>query len=438
MKTQEPIADPCELPPRAEPLLSMPRKSALRNLATFLLGCLVVLSLPLLPQLEKTPRILDVIGSAGIIYLGLVVFKFRLPVSVWIAGIVVVISILLPLVSALMLGDVARVIVCARLLLSISGGILIAQIAVYYSQIDVLIFGIWTGAFVAMLIAFGQSLDVEVLVGMLPADRNESAVFGVLRPSAIWGHPNAAAQVTMAAAAMIFIAKERGRHFVLLPLLMFLLIASPSYDVMLNRAPLIVSAMAGLFFSFMYGSMFLKGAAIVATAIFLSILAFSPQSILTDRWSGTFSGLSTNEQAYERLGAALTGLDLSFEAPFGHSDADRSEKLMAQAGVRAAHNGFVFAALTIGPWVTLILFGILFSVCFGLRPPAVNRHYGMTMGSISIMLLFEDSIFEPSIMTLLVLTAALIFSERSKNQHTNAVKDLCKDTNADYSRKDLY
>lgn len=381
--------------------------------AFFLTGFFVVLSLPLISDGAQSVRFLDLLGIVGVIYLVSVALRNHLHPKVWFVFWVAGTGLLLVFTDALNDSDTGRLNILVRLVFSIATGIFLARMATKYSQVKTLSFGVWCGAVAACLIAYGQSQGISAMIALAPIDRVESAIQGILRPQAIWGHPNAAAQVTMAGAAIILLAWKKRQETTLLPLAMYAVLPIMNYMIMQNRSPLIVGLFICLLMTFRHSQIHLRVAAVLCVACLAAFLIFAPEYLIGDRWTGTFSGLSTSEQVVERLQSTFAGLSIAFEAPLGHALADREARMLAETGIRASHNGYIFAALVIGPWLAFPLFTLLFSVFRKRNNYYFTRHYGVAFGSISIMLLFEDAVFEPTVATLMAFISALAFIEVS-------------------------
>lgn len=378
--------------------------------ALFLAGFLSVLSLPLFPDAERTPRTLDVIGIFATVFLLFRFWKIKTSWTGWLAGVGATLALALPLAVSITTGDTGRTIIIARIVTAIAAAIVLGGWAVRTDRITILALGMWTAAAMAMAIALGQRVGIEWLVALMPVDRSESAVSGILRASAIWGHPNAAAQVTMAAAAVILMAWKQSDGRVVLPILLYFSIAVLNYAIMLNRAPIVVGLGIVAIATIRQDNFYIKSFAVFCLCLLTAVLVSDPSVLLGERWTGTFSGMTTYDQMLERFRSTIAGIRIAFEQPFGHSVADREARMLAEIGIRASHNGFVFAALTIGPWAVIFLFAIFFGA--GRNSDNGARTTALATSSICLMLLFEDALLEPAIIFCLAILAAIQFFKK--------------------------
>lgn len=378
----------------------------------FLTGVFVVLSFPLISDQAQSIRFLDLLGVIGLGYLAIFSVRQNLPPRIWLLCWISVSGLLLVFADAFSDTDAGRLSILGRLVFSIAGGIFLGNMAAKYSQIKALTIGAWCGAMVACLIAFGQSQGISSMIALAPIDRVESVIQGVVRPQAIWGHPNAAAQVTMAGAAMVLLAWNKSQGKIMLPVAMYAAVAILNYLIMQNRGPLIVGFLICLLVTVRHSQLHLRIVALLCVGFLAALIVFEPEILIGERWTATFSGKTTAEQAVERLRSTFAGLSIAFEAPLGHSPTEREARMLSENGIRASHNGYVFAALTIGPWVAAFFFFLLLSIFKPRDGHIFARSYGIALCSIGLLLLFEDSIFEPTVTTLLVLVATLSYLDR--------------------------
>jgi hypothetical protein len=380
--------------------------------AFFLTGIFIVLSLPLVGDGKQSLRFLDILGVISLFYLLYATFHQTLKPSQWLAFFMFGISFLLVFISAIYDSDIGRLNILVRLVLSIATGIFLALQAVKHSQIKVLALGVWCGAFLACLLAYGQMVGINALIELAPVDRVESAIKGVVRPQAIWGHPNAAGQVTMAGAALIIVAWKRQSRIILLPVLMYASIPGLNYLIMQNRGPLVVGLLICLLMTVQHSRVYLRISALFFVGCLAVVLMLEPQILIGERWTATFSGLSTSDQAVERFQSTLAGLAIAFEAPFGHALAEREARMLAETGLRVSHNGYVHAFLVLGPWLSGAMLAMLLITVLAVKRHHSQRRYNLALASVCAMLLFEDAIFEPTISTLLVLISSLAYVEK--------------------------
>lgn len=392
-------------------MLSRDRMPILLAAAFFLTGVFTVLSLPVIGDGAKSVRFLDLLGVVSLLHLARVGLRQPLPAKAWLGFSIFGIGVLLVAMNALQDGDTGRLNIVARLVLSGATGIFLARLATKHTQLTSLAIGLWCGALVACLIAYGQLIGLGSMIALAVVDRVDATIQGTLRPSAIWGHANAAGQSTMAGAAMILVAWKRREGRVLLPLVMYGTIALLNYIVMQNRSPLVVGLLICLLLTVRQPQILWRIAAALFLTGLIAILIFAPGSVFGDRWTGTFSGMTTLDQVFERVRSTVAGVGIAFEAPLGHALADREARMIAETGIRASHNGFVFAALVIGPWLTAFLLSVLVLAMAAAGRAARGRHYALAFGSLGLMLLFEDAIFEPTVTTLIVLLGSLMVLE---------------------------
>lgn len=394
-------------------------KPLLSQVILFVGGFIAILSFPLIPGAAQTPRLLDILGLAAFPVGAWSLFRLKIATSHWLIGWGVALAFVAPLTLAALTDDVGRVIVLIRAGSSIAAGIMLAKWALRTGHVATLAVGIWSGAAVAMLIAAGQIMGKTWLIGLMPVDRADTTVLGFDRVSVIWGHPNAAAQITMAAAAVILLVSRKSGGQVMLPLALYLSIAGLNYALMMNRAPIVIGLVIAILMTIRHRSIYLRLFTLMCLIFLGAILISDPGILLGERWTGTFSGMSTEDQAQERMHSTLTGITIAFEQPLGYSAAERETRMLAETGVRASHNGYVFAMQVIGAWSATFLFFVLFLL---LRPFSAiphTRHVGAASGSICLMLLFEDALLDPSIVFILTLISTIAFLEyRGVTRHT--------------------
>lgn len=390
------------------------------SLILFSVGFFIVLNLPILGDGTKNFRILDFVGFISVFYLIFAANKYKLSPFQWLSFFLCALGLTLVFINALYDVDSARQNIIVRFVLSIATGVTVASLAVRYQLVTTLAIGAWCGAFVACLIAYGQSIGVAALIAMAPIDRVESAIHGVMRPSAIWGHPNAAAQNIMAGAVMALIAWDKRNATILLSLMLYVLIIGLNYSVMQNRAPFLVGSVICLLATIRHPQLYMRMVSALCVVSVVVILMLEPQILIGERWTATFSGLSTAEQAVQRIRSTLVGLSIAMEAPLGHSIPEREALMISATGIRASHNGYIFSALVIGPWLTFTFIWIFLAIFLSRTSWGETRNFRLAIGSILLMLFFEDAIFEPTILTLLVLIAYLKhLSAKDKNLKIN-------------------
>lgn len=371
-------------------------------------GISLVLSLPLIPGALETPRTLDILGLACLLTLLTKIFRAKFSFTGCLYTLATAILFVTLLIYTSQTNDMKRLVILGRLVLSISTGITLATTCLKRDRVALLLFSVWLGSLIAVLIAMGQSLGISSLLALQPPDQVQSSALGILRPSAIWGHPNAAAQITMAGAACALALHERSGSKLIFSLLLFSAIPILNYISMQNRAPIIIGIVMIVAIPLMRKNIFSKSGATLLAALVLTTLYVSPQAVLGDRWTGNFSGMSSFDQGRERITSTLSGLDIAFTAPFGMPPDERNERMLLEAGVKASHNGFIFSALTIGPVITGLLLAPIVVALRKSRFVPLDRSYSHAIISILLMLLFEDALLDPSIVAILALLTCFI------------------------------
>lgn len=379
----------------------------LRSALIFALGVGIVMNLALDPSAARSPRLLDLMGLAalpGLFWAGL---RLRAAARLWVWGGLAGGMVAALMAVALAAGDAGRAILIGRVVLSVALGVALARVALRHRAVGALALGLWTGAVCGVALAQGQALGSPALLALMPVDAVVSSALGIARPSGIWGHPNAAAQVTMAGAAMILLLLGGRGPGGLWPVAAFVAVAVGNYTVMSNRAPLVVAAVVALVICLHLGGRQVRVAATTAALAVLVVLWLQPGAILGERWTATFNGMTTLDQTAERAGTALAGLFIALEQPLGHDHAAREARMMAETGMKAAHNGFVHAALVLGPWAAAGLLALLVRAALAGRGTARATGLGYATGTVWLMLMFEDAALEPSIVAVLACLAGL-------------------------------
>ena len=216
---------------------------------------------------------------------------------------------------------------------------------------------------------------------------------------------------------------KRQEGHLIQPLVLFLSIAVLNYVIMQNRAPILIGALILFYVIFCYRSFTISFAAINMAFFLLTVVLLSPESIFGARWTGNFGGMSIFDQGHDRLKSTISGFMISLSAPFGLTADERNARLIAEAGVRASHNGFVYSALTVGPIITTLLLWPMIRALLYTQGKRTNRAYDYPIISICIMLLFEDALLEPSIVAILALLTACIKIEENSAFANNSAAE---------------
>ncbi len=387
------------------------RHGQLSRIVFFLIGGLLVFNLPLFPAAQNSLRASDVIGVICLPLAVAGVLKMRGPILTWVM--IWAIGLCLVLLAALSFGagDMGRFVSVARVGIAIVCANVITANCSADSTRAALFGGMCAGSLLGLLVCYGQTLHIGFFQSLLPPDANETSIFEAIRPAGIWEHANAAAQISMvgAAAAFLIWPKSASRHFWTLAL--YLSIALGTYLVIQSRAAVVVAVCLGGLFILQQSRPVAKViAATVATGLIIVVLV-SPETILGQRWTGTFSGQSTADQAADRVRSMWNGLVLTLQHPLGLMSQQRTDAFLASTRSVAVHNGFIHFMLVLGPLVGSLLLGLAGKAAYLATRTNLNRPYGYALGSIAFMLLFEDASFLPPVLTVSALIVTMVLSD---------------------------
>ena len=320
-----------------------------QTLVPWLLGFVLVLSLPVVGGTEQPVRVTDVAGAVLALWLVLQLCHSGVHARPFLTLLALGVIPLLWGLYTFIEGDVSTVVLSVRWLLAIPWGYALFVISRTSAQ-SALVWGLWWGCVANIVVLALQALgfgDALIDVGLVAPDTLSEVYVGTqYRTPGLHGHPNASAAVVslIIPLSLYLHFTHRARIWAIVMGLSLMLLAT---QFTLTRSTLLVSLLTcGAAFTVYRNSRRALRLALILVYIGLPLVVWFGPPGGWERWSDP---ANVQPNLTQRIETETGALKLSLEHPAGLGvDEGRQELEQIAGGFGTAHNAYLQTAVQFG------------------------------------------------------------------------------------------
>ena len=320
-----------------------------KKLVPWLLGFVLVLSLPVVGGAEQPVRVTDVAGAVLALWLVLQLCHAGVHARPFLTLLALSVIPLLWGLHAFIEGDVSMVVLSVRWLLAIPWGYALFIISRTSTQ-TTLVWGLWWGCVANTVVLALQALgfgEALINVGLVSPDTLSEVYVGTqYRPPGLHGHPNASAAVVslIVPLSLYLYFAQRARIWVIVLGVGVMLVAT---QFTLTRSALLVSLLTcGVAFTVYRNSRRALRLALILVYIGLPLVVWFGPPGGWERWSDP---ANVQPNLTQRIDTETGALKVSLEHPAGLGvDEGQQELVQIAGGFGTAHNAYLQTAVQFG------------------------------------------------------------------------------------------